>query len=164
MPLSILQQDITTLRVDAIVSAANTALQMGGGVCGAIFRAAGAQQLQAACNALAPIQTGAAVITPGFALPARHIIHTAGPVYRGGGQGEEALLRSCYSNSLQLAVAQDCKSIAFPLISSGIYGYPREAALRTAVDTIRSLLADHELEVFLAVFDRETLRLGEEML
>ena len=126
MPFSIVRQDITKMKVDCIVNAANTALQMGGGVCGAIFAAAGADELRAACEPLAPIQTGGAVVTPGFRLPAKFIIHTAGPVYRGGRQNEEKQLRACYQNSLQSAVEHGCESVAFPLISSGIYGYPKE--------------------------------------
>lgn len=109
------------MKVDAIVNAANTALLMGGGVCGAIFNAAGALDLQAMCDKLAPIQTGDAVITPGFKLSAKHIVHTAGPVYRGGKSGEREQLRSCYLNSLKRAVENKCESIAFPLISSGIH-------------------------------------------
>jgi O-acetyl-ADP-ribose deacetylase (regulator of RNase III) len=122
MPFTIIRQDITKMDVDAIVNAANTGLLMGGGVCGAIFNAAGAIELQAACDALSPIKTGDAVITPGFALPAKYVIHTAGPVYRGGMNDEEAALHSCYINSLRRAVENDCESVAFPLISSGIYG------------------------------------------
>jgi O-acetyl-ADP-ribose deacetylase len=105
MPLTIVRQDITKMKVDAIINAANTELQMGGGVCGAIFKAAGVSELQDACQKLAPIQTGDAVITPGFMLPVKHIIHTAGPVYRDGRSGEEGQHRSCYVNSLKLAVA-----------------------------------------------------------
>jgi O-acetyl-ADP-ribose deacetylase (regulator of RNase III) len=132
MPLTIVRQDITKLKVDAIVNAANTDLAMGGGVCGAIFNAAGARELQAACDKLAPIKTGESVITPGFALPAKYVIHAAGPVYRDGKRGEEQLLRDAYTNSLRLAVENNCESVAFPLISSGIYGYPKAEAL--AVD------------------------------
>ena len=106
MPFTIVRQDITTLEVDAIVNAANTELAMGGGVCGAIFKAAGVEQLQAACKKLAPIKTGEAVITPGFGLPAKFVIHTAGPVYRDGNQGEESLLRAAYINSLSLYIIQ----------------------------------------------------------
>lgn len=102
MPFTIIRQDITKITVDAIVNAANTSLQMGGGVCGAIFNAAGADRLQSACNNLAPIKTGEAVITQGFNLPAKYIIHVAGPVHHNGEQGEEALLRSCYINALAL--------------------------------------------------------------
>ena len=130
------------MNVDAIVNAANTKLQEGGGVCGAIFNAAGAERLQAVCNNHAPIQTGDAVITSGFALPAKYIIHTAGPLYRDGNHGEESLLRSCYINSLDLAKKYECKSIAFPLISSGIYGYPKDEALNVATNAINEWLSN----------------------
>jgi O-acetyl-ADP-ribose deacetylase (regulator of RNase III) len=159
MPLIIEFDDITTMRVDAIVNAANTALQAGGGVCGAIFKAAGSAQLQAACDAQGPpIQTGEAVITDGFALPAKYIVHTAGPVYHGGDQGEEALLRACYTNSLALAAQHGCKSIAFPLISSGIYGYPRDKALDAALSAIRTWLETNvsAMEAHLVLFDQAT--------
>ena len=164
MPFSIIRNDITKLRVDAIVNAANTSLQMGGGVCGAIFSAAGADRLQNACDAIAPIKTGEAVITQGFNLPAKYIIHTAGPVYRGGQHGEEALLRACYINSLELAVKYDCESIAFPLISSGIYGYPKADALRVATSSIREYISEHDIDVSLVVFDKEALTVSEELL
>ena len=152
MEPKILQADITTLEVDAIVNAANTGLMAGGGVCGAIFRAAGHHELQAACDELAPIKTGEAVITPGFNLPAKYIIHTAGPIYRDGQHGEPELLRACYINSLQLAADKNLRSVAFPLISSGIYGYPKEAAMRVAVRAMKDFLATHDMEVMLAVF------------
>ena len=127
MPFTIIRQDITRMQVDAIVNAANTDLAMGGGVCGAIFKAAGAARLQAACSQLAPIKTGEAVITPGFDLPAKFVIHAAGPVYCHWSAGEsEQLLRSAYTESLRLAHKHQCESIAFPLISSGIYGYPKD--------------------------------------
>lgn len=164
MPLALVQQDIVTLHADAIVNAANTDLRMGGGVCGAIFRAAGAAELQAACDRLAPIQTGEAVVTPGFQLPARFIIHTAGPVYRGGNHGEEELLRSCYLNSLKRAVERQCKSIAFPLISSGIYGYPKEEALKVAIRAILDFLGEHDLDVRLVVLDKDVHAFGERLL
>ena len=152
MEPKILQADITTLEVDAIVNAANTGLMAGGGVCGAIFRAAGHHELQAACDELAPIKTGEAVITPGFNLPAKYIIHTAGPIYRDGQHGEPELLRACYINSLQLAADKNLRSVAFPLISSGIYGYPKEAAMRVAVRAMKDFLTTHDMEVILAVF------------
>ncbi|MCL2126463.1 MAG: macro domain-containing protein [Oscillospiraceae bacterium] len=164
MPFTIIRNDITKLKVDAIVNAANTYLLMGGGVCGAIFEAAGADQLQAACDKLAPIETGEAVITPGFNLPATYIIHTAGPVYRGGGNGEESLLRACYINSLALAVKNNCGSIAFPLISSGIYGYPKADALRVATDAIRSFIIEHDIDVVLVVFDMAAFAISEKLL
>ncbi|MDR1532635.1 MAG: macro domain-containing protein [Clostridiales bacterium] len=164
MPFTIVLQDITKMKADAIVNAANTALRMGGGVCGAIFKAAGAEDLQAACDKLAPIKTGEAVITPGFSLPAKYVVHTAGPVYRGGKSGEEEQLRSCYTNSLKCALENKCESIAFPLISSGIYGYPKGEALRAATAAIQGFLANHDLNVFLALFDRAAVTVSEKLL
>ncbi len=152
MPLTIVRLDITKMKVDAIVNAANVQLQMGGGVCGAIFRAAGAKALQAACDGLSPIRTGEAVVTPGFGLPAKFVIHTAGPVYQGGEQGEDELLRACYINSLRLAIENDCETVAFPLISSGIYGYPKPRALGVATKAIRECLNEYDLQVYLSVF------------
>lgn len=163
MPFTIIRQDITKMEVDAIVNAANTQLKQGGGVCGAIFKGAGAARLQAACDELAPIETGEAVITPGFDLPARHIIHTAGPIYRDGHSGEEDELKASYQNSLQLAVDNDCRSIAFPLISSGIFGYPKAEALKVATDTIRDFLDEHELDVYLTVFDRAAFTISQDL-
>ena len=157
MPLKILSADITRLKVDAIVNAANVQLAAGGGVCGAIFRAAGRRELQAACDKLAPIQTGEAVITPGFNLLAKFIIHTAGPIWRGGRFGEENLLRACYTNSLKLAAENNLRSIAFPLISSGIYGYPPPEAFKVAVKAIKDFLNQNDLEVFLTVLDKSLL-------
>ena len=153
MPISIIRNDITKLKVDAIVNAANTNLQMGGGVCGAIFDAAGADRLQAACNNLAPIQAGEAVITQGYALPAKYIIHTAGPVYRDGNHGEEALLYSCYTNALDLAKEYGCKSVAFPLFSSGIYDYPKDQAQAVAERAIGQWLLENDMDVSLVLFD-----------
>lgn len=164
MPFTIVRQDITRMHVDAIVNAANTSLLMGGGVCGAIFRAAGPADLQAACDRLAPIQTGEAVVTPGFQLPAKFIIHTAGPVYHGGQHGESSQLSACYRNSLLRAVEQHCESIAFPLISSGIYGYPKDQALQIASETIKAFLQDHDLVVYLAIFDQEAFRASQKLL
>jgi O-acetyl-ADP-ribose deacetylase (regulator of RNase III) len=153
MPFTIVHQDITTMRVDAIVNAANTDLLMGGGVCGAIFRAAGAHKLQAACDKLAPIQTGDAVITPGFELPAKYVIHTAGPVYHlYSKEQSETYLRSCYTNSLSLAAENGCVSVAFPLISSGIYGYPKDEALAVASSAITEWPGIADTDVYLAVF------------
>ncbi|MBQ4494826.1 MAG: macro domain-containing protein [Selenomonadaceae bacterium] len=155
MALRIIRADITRLEVDAIVNAANTQLLAGGGVCGAIFRAAGYQELQAACDKLAPIQTGEAVITPGFNLPAKFIIHTAGPIWQGGHFGEEELLTNCYTNSLKLAAENNLRSVAFPLISSGIYGYPPRDAFKVAVRAIKSFPG--ELDVILTVLDKSLL-------
>lgn len=155
MPFKIIRQDITKLDVEAIVNAANTALQMGGGVCGAIFNAAGPTELQASCDKLAPINTGEAVITPGFALPAKYVIHTPGPIYQDyPPQESEALLRACYRNALNLAHDQGIKSIAFPVISSGIYSYPQNEALGVAVSTILSFLETHDMDVYLTIFGK----------
>ena len=164
MPFTIIRNDITKLKVDAIVNAANTGLQMGGGVCGAVFAAAGAKKLRAACNALAPIQTGEAVITKGFDLPAKYIIHAAGPVYHDGKRNEEALLRACYINSLNIAAEHGCESVAFPLISSGVYGYPKKEALRVASNAIRDFISDNEIDVSLVVFDKDSVAVSEELL
>ena len=164
MPLTVVRDDITRLHADAIVNAANASLQMGGGVCGAIFNAAGADRLQAACDILAPIRTGEVVITNGFALPAKYIIHAAGPVYRDGQQGEEVLLRACYTNALDLAQEHGCESIAFPLISSGIYGYPKDQALAVATSAIGQWLLDNDMDVSLVVFDKTAFSLSQELL
>ena len=165
MPFTIVRQDITKMKVDVIVTAANTDLAMGGGVCGAIFEAAGIRELTEACQRLAPIQTGEAVITPGFALPAKYIIHAAGPVFRHDRAAQsEQWLRSAFFNALQLAVSHRCKSIAFPLISSGIYGYPKDEALRVATAVIRDFLSLHELDIYLVVFDRKSFDAGQELL
>ena len=164
MPLTIIRNNITNLKVDAIVNAANTNLQMGGGVCGAIFNAAGAAKLQAACKSLAPIKTGEAVITEGFKLPAKYIIHTAGPIYQGGNKGESALLYACYTNSLALATKHGCESIAFPLISSGIFGYPKAEALRVATTAIRDYIIQHDISVALVVFDKTSYEVSKDLL
>ena len=163
MGLDIVRGDITTMAVDAIVNAANPQLQMGGGVCGAIFRAAGARRLREACDRLAPITTGEAVITDGFSLPARYIIHTPGPVWRDGTRGEEDLLRACYRNSLALAGERGCKTVAFPLISAGVYGYPKEEALEVAITSIRQF-AGADMTVYLVAYDAPTFRLGRQVL
>lgn len=165
MPFTIIRQDITRMQVDAIVNAANTDLVMGGGVCGAIFKAAGAAKLQAACDKVAPIKTGGAAITPGFNLPAKFVIHAAGPVYRHwNAEQNEHLLRSAYTESLKLAHRHKCQSIAFPLISGGIYGYPKDEALQVATAAIKDFLADHDMDVYLAIFDRVAFAVSEELL
>lgn len=165
MPFTIVRQDITKMKVDAIVNAANTDLQMGGGVCGAIFKSAGAAKLQAACDKLAPIKTGEAVITPGFDLPAKFIIHAAGPVYRQWNKEQnEQHLRAAYTNSLKRAIESDCETIAFPLISSGTYGYPKDEALQVATSTIRNFLIDHDIDVTLVVYDKATFSISGELL
>ena len=165
MPFTIVRQDITKMQVDAIVNAANTDLQMGGGVCGAIFKAAGAVQLQAACDKLAPIKTGEAVITSGFDLPAKFVIHAAGPVYRyQNAEQSEKLLRSAYMESLRLAIENNCESIAFPLISSGIYGYPKDEALQVATAAIQDFLINNDIDITLVVFDKSAFTVSRELL
>ena len=166
MSLSIIKTDITTMAVDAIVNAANAGLQMGGGVCGAIFRAAGPQKLQEACNKLAPIKTGEAVITNGFDAKAKFIIHTAGPIYDPTDKQQAEQLSNCYSNSLKLAAQNNLKSIAFPLISAGIYGYPLNEAIQIAIDSINSFLQkeNNQMTVYLAVLDDRILSAAQKML
>ena len=154
MSFEIVKGDITEMKVDAIVNAANTQLLAGAGVCGAIFRAAGYSELQAACDKVSPIQTGGAVATPAFKLNAKIIIHTAGPIWSGGNRNEVKLLKDCYTNSLKIAVDNDCKSIAFPLISSGIYGVPKDVAMNVAKSAIEDFLKDQDMQVYLVLFDR----------
>ena len=162
MRLEVVHGDITTEAVDAIVNAANSSLLGGGGVDGAIHRAAGPKLLEA-CRALGGCPTGEAKATPGFDLAARWVIHTVGPVWRGGAAGEADLLASCYRRSLEVADELGARSVAFPAISTGVYGYPAEEAATVAVDTIRSTSTSVEL-VRLVAFDERTLRLYEERL
>ena len=163
MPLQLIRADLTKLNLDAVVNAANSRLAPGGGVCGAIFAEAGYEELNRACRAIGGCETGCAVVTDGFQLPARYIIHTVGPIWHGGDCNEESLLRECYRNSLELAKAKNCGSIAFPLISSGIYGYPKEEALKVAVSAIQACLKEQEMTVYLTVFDREIAALGKKL-
>jgi O-acetyl-ADP-ribose deacetylase len=163
MRISAVQGDITAQTVDAIVNAANSALAGGGGVDGAIHRAAGARDLHEACASLGGCQTGDAKATPGFALPARWIIHTVGPVWRGGTGGEAELLASCYRRSLGVADSLGARSLAFPAISTGIYGYPAAPAAEIAVSTLRSAESEVEL-VLLVAFDQSTYRLYTDLL
>ncbi|HOU09340.1 MAG TPA: macro domain-containing protein [Clostridiales bacterium] len=161
MPFQIVRNDITRVAADAVVNAANERLSEGGGVCGAIFEAAGAENLRRACAAAGGCETGKAVITPGFGLKARYVIHAVGPVWRGGGAGEEELLRSAYRSALRLAAEKGLESVAFPLLSAGIYGYPKEQAFRVAVEEIAAFLRDSEMNVTLVLYDAGALKIGE---
>ncbi len=161
--ISIQKTSITELKVDAIVNAANSSLLMGGGVCGAIFRAAGPAELQAACDRIGHCNTGSAVITPGFRLPAKYVIHAVGPVWSGGFSGEPEQLRSAYQQSLKVAKENGCHSIAFPLISAGIYGYPQDKAWREALMSCRDFIdaeKDYEMEIIFAVIDDGVMAKG----
>lgn len=162
MTLKIVRNDITKMTTDAIVNAANANLKMGGGVCGAIFTAAGSQVLQKECDQIGHCLTGSAVHTRAFSLKAKYIIHTVGPVWQGGQENEAELLRDCYVSSLELAQKLGCESISFPLISTGIFGYPKEPALRIAVSAIESFLKTHEMDVWLVVFDKQSFRISEQ--
>ncbi|MEH7374563.1 macro domain-containing protein [Neobacillus drentensis] len=163
MPLEIVRHDLTKMKVDAVVNAANTSLKMGGGVCGAIFRAAGVNELQEACDKMGECRVGEAVLTDGFNLEAKYIIHTPGPIWQGGSKNEAALLKASYYNSLKLANNHQSESIAFPLISTGIYGYPKEEALQIAVSTIGSFLLHHDMLVYLVVFDKGSLGISKKL-
>ena len=162
MPLEIVRNDITKMQVDAIVNTANPRPSVGGGVDRAIHQAAGAKLL-AARKEIGDIATGEAAITPAFKLSADHVIHTVGPVWQDGEHGERELLASCYTKSLQLAVANKCQSIAFPLISAGVFGCPAEIALATATQAIRDFLREHDLTVYLVVFDRKSFRISSSL-
>jgi O-acetyl-ADP-ribose deacetylase (regulator of RNase III) len=160
MPFQIIHNDITNMNTDAIVNAANSHLQEGGGVCGAIFRKAGEELLQKECDLIGTCPVGHAVITKGYHLPAKYVIHAVGPVWNGGKQGEAQLLSMAYRNSLELAGKYELNSISFPLISSGIYGYPKDAALQIAISAIREFLLHQEMEIYLVVFDRKAIQLS----
>lgn len=162
MPLQIIRQDITQVACDAIVNPSNTHLIPGGGVDEAIHKAAGSA-LYKECEKLGGCPIGEARITPGFNLPCKYIIHTAGPVWHGGTEHEKEKLESCYKESLKLAVQNGCESIAFPLISSGVYGYPKERVLKLAVNVISEFLTDNELMVYIVVFDKTAYRFSRKL-
>lgn len=160
MPFEIIRNDITNMRVDAIVNSANPDPVVGWGVDTGVHRKAGPRLLAARLK-IGRLRPGEAVITPGFDLPARYVIHTVGPKWQGGDHNEEKLLHACYARSLALAQKHRCQSVAFPLISAGNYGFPPSLALEIAMDTIRDFLTKQEMQVYLVVFDRESFRLSE---
>ena len=162
--ITIRKISITDLDTDAIVNAANEDLWAGGGVCGAIFREAGYDELEDACYAIGHCDTGSAVITPGFDLKAKYIIHAVGPIWNGGDKGEPGKLYGAYRKSLELALENCCSSIGFPLISSGIYGYPKEKAWRVAIGACRDFLRNNEMDIIFAVLDDRSVEAGQKTL
>ena len=162
MPLQIVRNDITKMKVDAIVNAANSSLLVGGGVDGCIHRAAG-PSLLAECKTLGGCETGSAKITGAGKLPCKYVIHAVGPRWLGGKHGERDQLISCYRTSLELAKGKECETVAFPLISSGIYGYPKDQALRIAIDTISEFLLKNDMTVYIVIFDKKAYQISEKL-
>ncbi len=163
MPFKIIRNDITKMNTDAVVNAANTDLAPGGGVCGAIFAAAGSDALKAECDKIGKCKTGEAVITRGYNLNAKYIIHTPGPVYTNGNRREAKQLYSCYMSSLKLAKKHGLKSISFPLISAGIYGYPKKQALRIATNAIVDFLEKNDMDIYLVVYDKSSFEVSTDL-